>query len=117
MWALASLARLKHPGLFSSTIRNNGARLRRCALFALSSINDGDDDHFYNYNDDDNNYDGDDGHYFNDDDDNNNYDGNDFSKVWKAVLKLDPDHSDARVGLRKGKRFDGGDSTMIMVMT
>ena len=25
------------------------------------------------------------------------------------MLKLDPDHSDARVGLRKGKRFDGDD--------
>jgi len=26
-------------------------------------------------------------------------------EVWKAVLKLDPDHADARVGLRKGQRL------------
>ena len=26
-------------------------------------------------------------------------------QVWKVVLKLDPDHSDARVGLKKGQRF------------
>ena len=28
-----------------------------------------------------------------------------FYQVWKVVLKLDPDHSDARVGLKKGQRF------------
>ena len=26
-------------------------------------------------------------------------------QVWKVVLKLDPDHSDARVSLKKGQRF------------
>ena len=28
-----------------------------------------------------------------------------FDQVWKVVLKLDPDHSDARVSLKKGQRF------------
>ena len=28
-----------------------------------------------------------------------------FDQVWKVVLKLDPDHSDARVGLKKGQRL------------
>ena len=37
--------------------------------------------------------------------------------MWKAVLKLDPDHADARVGLRKGQRFDHHDAlTMITTM-